>query len=82
MPRVQLKIKVNQLRIRDEIFLDGKKLIISYIDSSFADMKRITFSDDSFIWLKSDYEVTLYNGDCCRILEESGPIGDILWKTT
>ena len=81
MPRVQLKIKVNQLRIRDEIFLDGKKLIISYIDSSFADMKRITFSDDSFIWLKSDYEVTLYNGDFRRILEESGPIRDIPWET-
>lgn len=81
MPRVQLKIKVSQLRIRDEIFLGGKKLIVSYVDSSFADMKRITFSDDSFLWLKSDYEVTLYNGDFRRILEESGPIGDILWET-
>ena len=82
MSRIQLKIKASQLRVRDEILLDGKKLIVVYVDSSFVDMKRITFSDDSFIWLKSDHEVTLCNGDCCRILEESGPMGDILWIAT
>lgn len=77
---VPIRISANRLRIRDDIDVDGKRVTITYVDSSFKDMIRFNLNDGSSVWKNADEIVKVYNGNFYRLFDGKS-VKDIMRDT-